>query len=67
MREWKYDIRCRRCGKIKEIYHSNEPQVTKESFLKWVSEACAYPKQHQCSCDNGRIMLHDLISHNAIH
>lgn len=60
-KNWEYDIKCRGCGKITRMHHSTHRQVSSKSFKLWVAEHSTTPIQKQCSCDNGMILIHDLI------
>ena len=52
----------RKCGKITRMHHSTHEQVSKEAFRLWVSEHSTFPIAKQCSCDNGMMLLHDVVS-----
>ncbi len=63
--EYTYEIKCRKCSKITKMWFGNN--LTKpEDFNAWFSEHSTFPIQKQCDCDNGSIMLHDLVSKNLI-
>jgi len=59
---WEYDVKCRKCGKITRMFHSTYEQTTAKDFRTWASEHSSYPIQKQCGCDNGMLLLHDLVS-----
>lgn len=64
MEKWIYDIKCRRCGKITEIYFGSQDTTPQKAFISWVLEHCTYPVTKQCECHNGKMGFHDLISYN---
>ena len=61
-KNWEYDVKCRKCGKITRMFHSTHEQVKANDFKVWVNEHSTFPIQNQCSCDNGMMMLHDIVS-----
>lgn len=63
---FEYDIKCRKCGKIKRMYFGDTNVTTSENFRIWVSEHSAFPIQSQCNCDNGMMLLHDIVSFGPI-
>lgn len=63
MREFTYDVKCRKCNKVNRMYFGNEHSTDKNKFTKWVSEHSTFPIHRQCSCDNGSMMLHDIIGY----
>ena len=65
-RYWEYDVKCRKCGKITRMYHSTHEQVSKENFTIWAKEHSTFPVEKQCSCDNGMMMLHDIVSYGNV-
>jgi hypothetical protein len=64
--DWIYDVKCRRCGKITRMFLSSKEQIKKEDFRKWVLEHSVFPIEKQCECDNGMLMLHDIVSFGNI-
>ena len=58
---FQYDVKCRKCNKITRMYFGTNKNTTKEKFKIWVSEHSTFPIQKQCSCDNGMMMLHDMV------
>ena len=63
---WEYDVKCRKCGRTHRMFHSTQDQITKDSFLKWVYDHSTFPIHRQCECDNGMMMLHDLVAYGNI-
>ena len=61
-KNWEYDVKCRKCGKITRMHHSTHEQTSKENFKIWASEHSTFPIQKQCSCDNGMMIFHDIVS-----
>jgi hypothetical protein len=61
-----YKVKCRSCNKITEMYFGTLETTTKETFNKWFSEHSTFPIEKQCDCDNGSILLHDLVSKKII-
>lgn len=61
-KNWEYDVKCRKCGKITRMHHSTHEQTSKENFKIWASEHSTFPIQKQCNCDNGMMMFHDIVS-----
>jgi hypothetical protein len=58
---WEYDVKCRKCGKIERMHHSTNKQLSAQEFRLWAKEHSSFPIERQCSCDNGMIMLHDIV------
>lgn len=59
---WEYDVKCRKCGKITRMFFSTIEQVSAKDFKIWASEHSTFPIQKQCDCDNGMVMLHDIVA-----
>jgi len=59
---WEYDVKCRKCGKITRMFFSDCKQISAKDFKIWVSEHSTFPIQRQCDCDNGMVMLHDIVA-----
>ena len=64
--DWEYNIKCRKCNKISRMYLGNCDTITSKDFKIWASEHSIFPIEKQCSCDNGMIMFHDIISYGNI-
>ena len=60
--QWEYDVKCRKCGKITRMFFSTIEQVSAKDFKIWASERSTFPIQKQCDCDNGMVMLHDIVA-----
>ena len=61
-----YKVKCRNCGKITEMYLGDTSQFTEQQFRVWAAEHSTFPFHVQCKCDNGSIMLHDLVSYTVV-
>ena len=61
-----YKIKCRLCGKITEMWFAKRDQIDKKDFLIWMREHATFPIEKQCGCDNGSIMLHDLVAYTIV-
>ncbi len=64
--DYEYDVKCRKCGNITRTWFGSSKQTLKVDFRKWVSEHGAFPVEKQCKCDNGMMMLHDIVSFGNI-
>jgi len=60
---YEYDVKCRKCGKIERMCFGQVKNTKPKDFKTWASEHSTFPIQKQCSCDNGMIMFHDIISY----
>lgn len=58
-----YKVKCRSCGKKTDLWFSERWQTSPEDFRAWATEHSTFPIHKQCSCDNGSVMLHDLVSY----
>lgn len=65
-KNWEYDVKCRKCGKITRMHHSTPEQTSKENFKIWASEHSTFPIQKQCSCNNGMMLFHDIVGYGNI-
>jgi len=63
LKGYEYDVKCRKCGKISRMYFGTVPA---KHFRFWVNEHSTYPIEKQCNCDNGMMMLHDIVSFGNI-
>lgn len=64
-----YDVKCRACGKITEMYFgvcSTSDKEKQKTFELWAMEHSTFPITKQCRCHNGKIMFHDIISYTII-
>jgi hypothetical protein len=61
MEDLTYKVKCRSCGKIETMFFSNN--TDKAHFKLWAKEHSTFPIEKQCTCDNGSIMFHDLVSY----
>jgi hypothetical protein len=61
-KNWEYDVKCRKCGKITRMWHSTHERVSAQDFKIWALEHSAFPIQKQCYCDSGMMMFHDIVS-----
>lgn len=61
---WCYEVKCRKCNKKTRMFFSMIDQTKKEDFRSWIYEHATFPIHKQCSCDNGDMMLHDIISYS---
>lgn len=59
-----YRVRCRNCGKKSEMYFDTRNEESKKRLKMFIDEHSPFPIQKQCDCDNGSIMLHDIISYS---
>lgn len=64
-RKWEYDVKCRRCGKVTRMFHSNFAQTSSNEFRAWACEHSTFPIARECDCDKKMIMFHDLVSFMA--
>lgn len=60
---WTYKMKCRGCDKITEMWFGLKSDITKYDFQAWANEHSTFPFHHQCTCDNGSILIHDLVSY----
>jgi hypothetical protein len=60
-----YKVKCRKCGKIEEMFFGQYEGVDK-ALRFWANEHAAYPIHKQCNCDNGSMMIHDLVSYKLM-
>ena len=59
---YEYDVKCRKCSKIERMCFGQVDNTKPEDFKRWVVEHSTFPIQKQCTCDNGMIMFHDIVS-----
>ena len=57
-----YKVKCRSCNKITEMYFSNFNKENMVSAKSWFREHSTFPIEKQCTCDNGSLLLHDVVS-----
>lgn len=65
-KNFEYDVKCRKCGKITRMYFGSTETTTKSDFCRWASEHSTFPIKKQCECDNGMMMFHDIVSFGNI-
>jgi arginyl-tRNA--protein-N-Asp/Glu arginylyltransferase len=63
---FEYDVKCRKCNKITRMHFGTNKFTTKENFKIWASEHSTFPIHKQCTCDNGMMLLHDLIGYGNV-
>ena len=63
--EFNYKVRCRGCSKTTVMFfgRNSNPDALK-LFHRWVKEHSTFPIQKQCTCDNGSMLFHDIISYS---
>lgn len=62
-KEFNYDVKCRKCGKITRMFSTITNKI---NFERWASDHSTFPIKKQCDCDRGMIMFHDIISFSII-
>jgi endogenous inhibitor of DNA gyrase (YacG/DUF329 family) len=62
----RYKVKCRGCGKVVTMYFGDTRTTDFKDFEKWAKEHSVFPITMQCSCDNGSMLFHDLISYSPI-
>lgn len=65
-KNWQYDVKCRKCGKITRMHHSSYEQTSRLNFSIWANEHSSFPIKRQCSCDNNMVMFHDIVAFGNI-
>lgn len=63
---FEYDIKCRKCGKITRMFFGTNHTSSKDRFKTWAHEHSNFPIHKQCNCDNGMMMLHDIIAYGNV-
>ena len=63
---WQYDIKCRKCGKVTRMFFSDFKQTKAKDFRLWAIDHSTFPMAKQCDCDNGMMMLHDIVAFGNI-
>lgn len=59
-----YEHKCRRCGKVTEIFYSERNQTTWLRFAEHMSDMVTTPRCEQCEvCE--RHTIHDIISYSG--
>ena len=59
IKDYTYEIKCRKCGKITEMYLFPVGVNTEADILAWAVDHASYPIQHKCECgDENNTMLH---------
>lgn len=65
-KDWHYDIKCRRCGKITRMHFGTHDQISADAFKVWASKHSTFPIQKPCECEHGMMMFHDIIGYGDI-
>lgn len=65
-KNWSYEVKCRRCGTITKMHHSDHNQTKAEDFKTWAKEHSTFPIEKQCECNNGHMMFHDIVSYGNV-
>ena len=60
---FEYDVKCRKCNKITRILFGTNNTTTTKDFTRWIGEHGSFPVHNKCTCDNERILLHDVIGY----
>ena len=63
---FEYDVKCRKCCKVTRMFFGNLQTTEKHQFTKWVNEHSTFPIHKQCDCDNGMMLLHDIVSYGPM-
>lgn len=59
---FEYDVKCRRCGKITEMYFSDSSITSFQQFENWKMIKMNECIEMKCTCKEGRLMIHDFIA-----
>lgn len=65
--DFTYEMKCRRCGNLSEIWVSNSAQMKFSDFVIAMNEKATFPHSHQCKCSNGRMLFHDVVSYSPVY
>lgn len=59
-----YKVKCKSCGKVSQMTHSIKLMCRKEEFHVWIHNNKHNPFDRQCSCDNGSMLIHEIIGYD---